>query len=62
VVAWLAFWAGFAALDLWADSRGQSLSTTTQHLFRTHHPVGRAAFTVALGSGAVVLWRHIVRR
>lgn len=59
MVAWLTFWAGFAALDYWADRRGHSLSVTARHAFRTHHPVGRAAFTIALTVGAIALERHI---
>lgn len=62
VAAWLAFWAAFAALDYWADKRGRSLSYAARHLFRTHHPAGRATFTVALIGGGVVLHRHIITK
>lgn len=61
VVPWLAFWAGFAALDWWADRKGKSLSCAARHLFKTNHPAGRATFTIGLFGGALILWRHITK-
>lgn len=60
--AWVGFWAGFAAVDYWADRNGLSLSHTTRHLFRTHTRVGAVVFTAALGTGALALHRHILKR
>jgi hypothetical protein len=62
VAAWLAFWAGFAALDYAADKRGRSLSSATRRLFRTESRTGRIVFSVAHWAGAWVLYRHIVKR
>lgn len=61
VAAWIAFWAGFAALDYTADRRGRSLSAATRALFHTHTPTGRTVFTGALAAGAVILHRHILK-
>jgi hypothetical protein len=61
VAAWLAFWAGFAALDYAADQRGRSLSSATRALFRTQTRPGRVLFSIAHWVGAWVLWRHIVK-
>jgi hypothetical protein len=62
IIAWLAFWAGFAALDYAADKRGQSLSSATRRLFRTETCTGRAVFSACHWAGAWVLYRHIVKR
>jgi hypothetical protein len=60
-VAWAGFWLGFAALDFAADRRGVSLSHTTRNLFRTDTPAGAVAFSAALGAGAAILHRHIIK-
>lgn len=59
---WLLFWTGFGLLDYWADRRGKSLCAATRHLFHTHHPAGRATFTVAFITGAWGLHGHILKR
>jgi hypothetical protein len=40
---------------------GATLSEFTRATFRTHTPVGRVAFSAALGIGAGVFWRHILK-
>lgn len=60
-VAWLAFWVGFGLLDYAADRRGRSLCTSTRRVFQTDRRAGRAAFTLALGAGALVLHRHVLK-
>ena len=59
--AWLAFWAGFAALDLAADRKGHSLCTATRRLFRAHTCAGKAAIVTGLLGGAGVLCWHLVK-
>lgn len=59
-LGWAGYWAGFIALDLWADSHGASLSTTTRRVFRTHTKVGRAIATGVIAGGATALWDHII--
>lgn len=59
-VGWAGFWAGFIALDVWADGRGVSLSTTTRRVFHTETRLGRAAVTGVLVGGSAALWDHIV--
>jgi len=61
VAGWLGFWAGFAALDLIADHRGASLCTATRHLFHTESAAGRMALTIAIGTGSMVLHRHLLK-
>lgn len=61
VVGWLAFWAGFAALDVAADRRGASLCTATRRLFRTDTPAGKVALTAFLGTGHAVLHAHLLK-
>lgn len=60
-VAWLAFWAGFALLDLSADRRGKSLCTSVRRLGHFDTAPGRAVSTAAFGCGVVVLYRHLFR-
>jgi hypothetical protein len=62
VVAWLLFWVGFGLLDYAADRRGKSLCHAVRHLFRTNTCAGSAAFTATFGTGAFVLWRHVLKR
>jgi hypothetical protein len=59
--AWLTFWAGFGVLDYAADRKGKSLCTSARHLFRTDRPGGKLAFTAAFGTGALVLFAHVVK-
>ena len=40
---------------------GATLSEFTRVTFRTHTPVGRVAFSAALGIGASWYWRHILK-
>lgn len=61
VAGWLLFWIGFAALDLAADRRGASLCTAVRHIFRTHTPTGRVVLTAALGTGTLILHRHLLK-
>lgn len=59
--AWLTFWAGFGLLDYAADRRGLSLCTSTRHLLRTDTTVGKFAFCALYGTGALVLFAHVVK-
>ena len=61
VAAWCAFWVGFGLLDRAADRRGVSLSHATRRMFRTDTPAGQVAVTAAIGAGAAVLQRHILK-
>lgn len=58
---WLAFWAGFAALDLYADHRGKSLCTSVRRLARADTPAGRARLDLALDVGEFILHRHLMK-
>lgn len=62
IVAWLGFWVGFGLLDYWADRRGKSLCHATRTLFRTQTRGGRILFTGSFAVGAVVLYRHLLKR
>lgn len=59
--AWLAFWVGFGLLDYAADRRGKSLCTTARHLFHTETLAGKLRFGAAFGTGALVLFAHVVK-
>jgi hypothetical protein len=61
-VAWLAFWAAFGVSDLIADRYGYSLCTSGRRVFQLHTPAGRARFRVAYAAGALVLYRHLMKR
>lgn len=61
MAAWVIFWAGFAALDLWADHHGRSLCATTRATIRTDTRAGRAVFTAAYGTAAMSLYRHVLK-
>lgn len=58
---WLAFWVGFAALDLYADSRGKSLCTSVRRVFGTETPDGRDRLGFTFDAGAWVLRRHLLK-
>ncbi len=60
-VAWLGFWAGFAALDYWASKRDASLCGTARHMFHTDTKPGRLALTAGLFGGAYVLRKHVLK-
>lgn len=60
--AWATFWVGFGLLDWAADRRGHSLCAATRHVFKTNSPTGRLAFTAAYGTGAMVLYAHVVKK
>ena len=59
--AWLSFWAGFAALDYAADRKGRSLCTTARHLLHTDTRGGKLAFCALYGTGALILFAHVVK-
>lgn len=58
IVAWSAFWAGFAALDVLAPVQ---FSAVLRDVFKTDTPRGKASFLVALGIASVVFAVHIVK-
>lgn len=58
---WLAFWAGFAALDLYADHHGKSLCRSVRRVAGTDTRAGRVRLTLALGSGWLILHRHLMK-
>ena len=47
--------------DPCAATTEATLSEFTRVTFRTHTPVGRVAFSAALGIGASWYWRHILK-
>ncbi len=61
-IAWAGFWTTFGIVDWAADKRGLSLCAATRHVFRTNTPTGRLAFTAAYGTGAMVLYAHVVKK
>jgi len=58
---WAAFWTAAGLLFWNADKLGFSLCSVVRWLFRTHTREGRTAFYAALGTGTVILGRHIVK-
>lgn len=58
---WLAFWAGFAVLDLYADHHGKSLCTSVRRRARTDTAAGRVRLSLAVDVGALVLKRHLLK-
>jgi hypothetical protein len=60
LAGWLAFWLGFAVLDIIAARQGVSLSEVARWVFRTDTAPGAWAFTTALTLGSLALLHHIV--
>lgn len=58
---WGGFWVAFGLADYAASKRGASLSQTSREVFRTHTKAGAFAFSAALGAGAAILHRHILK-
>lgn len=59
---WAAFWTAAGLLFWQADRLGFSLCSVVRWAFATHTRPGRNRFWVALGGGALVLGRHIVKQ
>ena len=62
VAFWAAFWTSSGLLFWEADRSGWPLCGVVRTIFHTSHPVGRVAFTAAYGTGAVVLWKHVLKK
>jgi len=61
--AWVGVWASIGLADFILNRRhdGSTFSEVTRHVFKTHHPIGRTVFTVALVGGGYAFHRHITK-
>lgn len=64
-LVWAALLGGMAALDVYCDrntTTGDTLSEVTRATFRTHHPLGRAAFVLCWARLSWWFVPHICRQ
>lgn len=68
VAFWVAFWVALGSFFWYADRNGFALCKAVRHLYGTHNPdptrarTGKLGLAASLGTGALVLYRHLVKR